>query len=454
MSSYVQKLLARVQSRNNAEPEFHQTVREIAESLSPVLERHPHYRGARIMERLIEPERTITFRVAWVDDADHVHVNRGYRVEMNGAIGPYKGGLRFHPSVNLGILKALALEQVFKNSLTTLPLGAGQGGSDFDPKGKSDCEVMRFCQNFMNELYRHIGPVTDVPDGDIGVGGREIGYLFGQYRKLRNEFTGALTGKGLDWGGAQMRIESTGYGVAYFASEMLATRGETLEGKTCIVSGIGKVAQFVIEKLITFGANVTTFSDSSGYVYDPDGLDQEKLDWLKELKNLHRGRIREFATRYPNAEFTSADIGGWDENPIWARKADCAFPCATQNEVNGKDALNLVGNGIQLVCEGSNIAATPDAVKVFQDRGILYAPGKAANAGGVAVAGLEMAQNSTRFNWTRDEMDDRLNKIMKDIHEACINAAEEYGTPGNYVSGTNIAGFMRVANAMIDQGVI
>jgi glutamate dehydrogenase (NADP+) len=406
------------------------------------------------MERLIEPERTITFRVAWVDDSDHIRVNRGYRVEMNGAIGPYKGGLRFHPSVNPGILKALALEQVFKNSLTTLPLGAGQGGSDFDPKGKSDCEVMRFCQSFMNELYRHIGPVTDVPDGDIGVGGREIGYLFGQYRKLRNEFTGALTGKGLDWGGAQMRIESTGYGVAYFASEMLEKRGDGLKGKTCIVSGIGKVAQFVIEKLIDFEAKVVTFSDSSGYVYDPDGLDHEKLDWLKELKNLHRGRIREYATRYPETEFTSAEIGGWDENPIWMRKADCAFPCATQNEINDKDALNLLSNGVQLVCEGANIASTPDAAKLFQDRGILYAPGKAANAGGVAVAGLEMAQNSTRFNWTRAEMDDRLEKIMKDVHEACVNAADEYGVAGNYVSGANIAGFMRVANAMIDQGVI
>jgi glutamate dehydrogenase (NADP+) len=446
--------MAEVKSKNAAEPEFHQAVKDVAESLSPVLERDPHYREAKILEQIIEPERTITFRVAWLDDADRVQVNRGYRVEMNGSIGPYKGGLRFHPSVNQSILKFLALEQVFKNSLTILPMGAGQGGSDFDPKGKSDHEVMRFCQSFMNELHRHLGPNTDIPDGDIGVGGREIGYLFGQYRKLRNEFTGALTGKGLNWGGSLLRLESTGYGVVYFASEMLATRDQTLEDKSCLVSGAGKVAQFVIEKLIDLGAKVVTFSDSSGYIYDPDGVDREKLEWLKELKNVRRGSIREFAERYPGAEYTSAEIGGLDENPLWTREAGCAFPCATQNEINHRDAQNLLQNGVQLVCEGANMPTTPDAIKAFTDRRILYAPGKAANAGGVAVSGLEMAQNSMRFAWTREEVDRRLNVIMKNIHEACLNAAEEFGTPGNYVNGANIAGFMRVADAMIDQGVI
>jgi glutamate dehydrogenase (NADP+) len=454
MTFNVQKLLAEVKSKNPAEPEFHQSVKDLADSLGPVLERYPHYGAANILEQIIEPERTITFRVAWLDDADHLRVNRGYRVEMNGAIGPYKGGLRFHPSVNQGILKSLALEQVFKNSLTTLPLGAGQGGSDFDPKGKSDFEVMRFCQNFMNELYRHLGSNTDIPDWDVGVGGREIGYLFGQYRKLRNEFTGALTGKGLDWGGSRMRLESTGYGVVYFAAEMLATRDQALEGKTCLVSGCGKVAQHVMEKLIELGAKVVTFSDSSGYVYDPDGVDKEKLEWLKDLKNLHRGRIREFAEKYTGAEFTSTEIGGWEESPLWTRKADCAFPCATQNEINPKDARNLLRNGVQLVCEGANMPTTPDAIKILTDQRILYGPGKAANAGGVAVSGLEMAQNSMRYAWTREEVDCRLKVIMKNIHESCVSAAAEFGTPGHYVNGANIAGFMRVADAMIDQGVI
>jgi glutamate dehydrogenase (NADP+) len=454
MSSYVQKLMAEVKAKNTAEPEFHQAVKDVAESLSPVLERDPHYREAKILERIIEPERTITFRVAWLDDAGRIQVNRGYRIEMNGVIGPYKGGLRFHPSVNQSILKFLALEQVFKNSLTMLPMGAGQGGSDFDPKGKSDHEVMRFCQSYMNELYRHLGPNTDIPDGDIGVGGREIGYLFGQYRKLRNEFTGTLTGKGLNWGGSLLRLESTGYGLVYFASEMLATRDETLEGKSCLVSGAGKVAQFVMEKLIHLGAKVVSFSDSSGYVYDPEGVNSEKLEWLKELKNVRRGRIREFAERYPGAEYASAEMGSLDENPLWTRKADCAFPCATQNEINHRDAQNLLQNGVQLVCEGANMPATPDAIKAFTDKHVLYAPGKAANAGGVAVSGLEMAQNSMRFAWTREEVDGRLKVIMKDIHEACLNAAKEFGTPGNYVNGANIAGFMRVADAMIDQGVI
>jgi glutamate dehydrogenase (NADP+) len=454
MTSDLQKLIADVKSKNPGETEFHQTVRDVAESLSPVLERYPHYRGTRILEQIIEPERTITFRVAWVDDADHVQVNRGYRVEMNGAIGPYKGGLRFHPSVGAGIMKSLALEQVFKNSLTMLPMGAGKGGSDFDPKGKSDREVMRFCQSFMNELHRHVGPNTDIPDGDIGVGGREIGYLFGQYRKLRNEFSGALTGKGINWGGSVMRVESTGYGVVYFASEMLAARDDVLEGKTCLVSGSGKVAQFVIEKLMDFGAKVVTFSDSSGCIYDPDGVDREKLEWLKELKNMYRGRVRRYAEKFPGAEYISAEIGGLDENPLWTRKGDCAFPCATQNEINSRDAKNLSENGVQLVCEGANMPTTADAIKVLTDRRVLFAPGKAANAGGVAVSGLEMAQNSMRFAWTREEVDGRLKVIMKDIHEACLAAAAEFGTPGNYTNGANIAGFMRVADAMIDQGVI
>ncbi|UCG51816.1 MAG: NADP-specific glutamate dehydrogenase [Candidatus Latescibacterota bacterium] len=454
MTSYVQKLMAEVKSKNPAELEFHQVVKDVAESLVAVIERNPHYGNAKILEQIIEPERTIAFRVSWVDDAGRVQVNRGYRVEMNGSIGPYKGGLRFHPSVNLGMLKFLALEQVFKNSLTTLPMGAGQGGADFDPKGKSDGEVMRFCQAFMNELHRHIGPDTDIPDGDIGVGGREIGYLFGQYRKLRNEFTGVLTGKGLNWGGSLMRSEATGYGVVYFAAEMLATRNETLEGKTCLVSGSGKVAQFVIEKLIDFGAKVVTFSDSSGCVYDSDGIDRGKLAWLKELKNMRRGRVREFAERFPSAEFMSAEVGSLEENPLWTRKADCVFPCATQNEINHRDAENLLKNGVQLVCEGANLPTSSEGRKLFIDHHILYAPGKAANAGGVAVSGLEMAQNSMRYNWTRDEVDRRLRVIMKSIHNTCLDAAAEFGTPGNYVNGANIAGFVKVADAMIDQGVI
>jgi glutamate dehydrogenase (NADP+) len=454
MTSDTQTLLAGVKSKNPAEPEFHQAVNDLAESLSPLLDRYPHYRGARILERLIEPERAITFRVAWMDDTGHVQVNRGYRVEMNGAIGPYTGGLRFHPSVNMGIVKSLALDQVFKNSLTTLPMGAGQGGSDFDCRGKSDHEVMRFCQSFMNELYRHLGPNTDVLNGDIGVGGREIGYLFGQYRKLRNEFSGVLTGKGGEWGGSLMRLESTGYGVVYFAEEMLNTLDDSLEGKTCLVSGSGKVALYVMEKLVDVGAKVVTFSDSGGYIYDPEGIDRDKLDWLKELKGLNRGRVRDFAEEYHSAEFTSAEAGGWDENPIWTHKADCAFPCATQNEIRRQDAENLVRNGVRLVCEGANMPATTDAVKVFNDHRVLHAPGKAANAGGVAVSGLEMAQNSMRFSWTRGEVDDRMRVIMKTIHGACLDAAEQFGTPGNYVNGASIAGFVRVADAMIDQGVV
>jgi glutamate dehydrogenase (NADP+) len=446
--------MAEVKSKSAAEPEFHQAVAEVAESLGPVLERYPHYREARILEQIIEPERAILFRISWVDDAGRVHVNRGYRIEMNGAIGPYKGGLRFHPSVNLGILKFLAFEQVFKNSLTTLPMGAAQGGADFDPKGKSDNEVMRFCQSFMNELYRHIGPNRDIPDTDIGVGGREIGYLFGQHRKLRNEFTGALTGKGLNWGGSLLRSEATGYGVVYFAAEMLATRKETLEGKTCLVSGSGKVAQYTIEKLIELGARVVTVSDSSGHIHDPEGIDRDKLVWLKELKNIRRSGLRTFAEKYPSAEYTPAEAGDLEENPLWNHKAVCAFPCATQNEINGRDAQNLLQKGVYVVSEGANMPTTPEGVKLFVNQRILYGPGKAANAGGVAVSGLEMAQNSMRFAWTREEVDHRLRVIMENIHRTCLDAAEDFGTPGNYVNGANIAGFVKVADAMIDQGVI
>jgi glutamate dehydrogenase (NADP+) len=453
MSAYVQKLMAEVKSRNAAEPEFHQTVQEVAESLEPVLERNPRYREAKILEQLIEPERIIVFRVPWVDDEGRVWVNRGYRVEMNGAIGPYKGGLRFHPSVNMGILKFLALEQVFKNSLTTLPLGAGQGGADFDPKGKTEREVMRFCQSFMNELYRHLGPNTDVPDGDIGVGGREIGYLFGHYRKLRNEFTGVLTGKGLNWGGSLMRPEATGYGVVYFAEEMLATRDQRLQGMTCLVSGSGKVAQSTIEKLIVLGARVVSCSDTGGSIFDPEGIDREKLEWLKQLKNIQRGSLRGFAERFPSAEFTSAESGDLDENPLWHHEAACAFPCAHQNEISGKDAKNLLQNGVHLVCEGANMPTTPEGMQVFRDGRILYAPGKAANAGGAAVSGLEMAQNSMHYAWTREEVDQRLRIIMQNIHRACLESAEEFGTPGNYINGANIAGFVKVADAMIDHGV-
>jgi glutamate dehydrogenase (NADP+) len=454
MTSYVQKLLAEVQAKNSGEPEFHQAVREVAESLAPVLESHPQYREARILEQLIEPERTIVFRVAWIDDDGRTQVNRGYRVEMSGSIGPFKGGLRFHPSVNMGILKFLALEHVFKNSLSTLPMGAAQGGSDFDPKGKSDCEIMRFCQSFMNELHRHIGPNRDIPDGDIGVGGREIGYLFGQYRKLQNEFCGVLTGKGLNWGGSLMRPEATGYGVVYFAQEMLATRNDTLEGKSCVVSGCGKVAISTIEKLVELGARVLAFSDSSGYVYDPEGINFEKLQWLKELKFMRRGRIREFAENFPDAEYTSAEVWGLDENPLWKLKADCVFPCATQNEINHKDAMNLINNDVQMVCEGANMPTEPEAMRLFTEKQILFAPGKAANAGGVVVSGLEMAQNSMRYPWTREEVDKRLHVIIKNIHNTCLDTAKQYGTPNNYANGATIAGFIKVADSMLDQGVI
>ena len=453
MSEYVRDLMAEVKAKNPAQPEFHQAVEEVAESLSLVMERHPEYRSAKVLERIIEPERIIIFRVPWVDDQGEVQINRGYRIEMNSAIGPYKGGLRFHPSVTLGILKFLAFEQVFKNSLTTLPMGGGKGGSDFDPKGKSDLKIMRFCQAFMSELFRHIGSDTDVPAGDIGVGGREIGYLFGQYKKLRNEFTGVLTGKGLNWGGSLIRPEATGYGAVYFAAEMLGTRGQTLEGKTCLVSGSGNVAQYTAEKILQLGGKVTTLSDSEGYIYDEKGIDAKKLAYVMELKNVRRGRIKEYTDKYKEAVYKPVD-SKIDYNPLWTHKADCAFPSATQNEINGKDAQNLLRNGVYVVAEGANMPTTIDGVKTFLDAKILYGPGKAANAGGVAVSGLEMAQNSMRLPWTREEVDNRLRMIMKSIHATCVQIAERFGTPGNYVNGANIGGFLKVADAMMDQGVV
>ncbi len=453
MSDYVKDLMAEVKAKNPAEPEFHQAVLEVAESLALVFERHPEYRAAKILERILEPERTITFRVPWVDDQGEVHINRGYRIEMNSAIGPYKGGLRFHPSVNQGILKFLAFEQVFKNSLTTLPMGGGKGGSDFDPKGKSDLKIMRFCQAFMSELFRHIGPDTDVPAGDIGVGGREIGYLFGQYKKLKNEFTGVLTGKGLNWGGSLVRPEATGYGSVYFAAEMLSTKGKTLEGKTCLVSGSGNVAQYTIEKINQLGGKAVTVSDSNGYIYDEQGIDSKKLAYVMELKNVRRGRVKEYADKFKSAVYTSLE-GKNGCNPLWNHKADCAFPSATQNEINDKDAQNLVNNGVFVVSEGANMPTTIEGVKIFLDNKILYGPGKAANAGGVATSGLEMAQNSMRLPWTRQEVDDRLRMIMKSIHKTCVEVGERFGTPGNYVNGANIGGFLKVADAMIDQGVV
>ena len=453
MTDHVSSLMSAVKAKNPAEPEFHQAVQEVAESLTLVLDRHPEYGHARIVERIIEPERVLMFRVPWVDDQGQVQINRGYRIEMNSAIGPYKGGLRFHPSVTLGILKFLAFEQVFKNSLTTLPMGGGKGGSDFDPKGKSDFEVMRFCQSFMSELYRHIGPNTDVPAGDIGVGGREIGYLFGQYKRLRNEFTGVLTGKGLNWGGSLIRPEATGYGCVYFAAEMLGTRSQTLQGKTCLVSGSGNVAQYTVEKLLDMGARPVTLSDSTGCVYDEAGIDREKLAFVMDLKNVRRGRIKEYADKYKGVVYSSID-GGADSSPLWDYKADCAFPSATQNEIGGKDAAAMLRNGVQVVAEGANMPTTLDGVVQFVDAGILYAPGKAANAGGVATSGLEMAQNSMRYSWTREEVDARLRLIMKHIHQACVETAERFGTPGNYVNGANIAGFLKVADSMMDQGVV
>ena len=453
MPNYVTSLITHVKAKNPNEPEFHQAVQEVVESLSLVLERYPEYRAARILERIVEPERVLMFRVPWMDDQGEIHVNRGFRIQMNSAIGPYKGGLRFHPSVTLGILKFLAFEQVFKNSLTTLPMGGSKGGSDFDPKGKSDNEVMRFCQSFMTELFRHIGPDTDVPAGDIGVGGREIGFLFGQYKRLKNEFTGVLTGKGLNWGGSLIRPEATGYGAVYFAAEMLSTRGQTLEGKICLVSGSGNVAQYTVEKINQLGGKAVTLSDSTGYIYDPQGIDAKKLAFVMELKNVRRGRIKEYADEFKEVTYSPLDPS-MDYNPLWNHKAHCAFPSATQNEVNAKDAQNLLKNGVYVVSEGANMPTTLEGVKIFLDAGILYAPGKAANAGGVATSGLEMAQNSMRLPWTREEVDNRLHLIMKSIHKTCVETADRFGTPGNYVNGANIGGFLKVADAMIDQGLV
>jgi glutamate dehydrogenase (NADP+) len=450
---YVQQVMAGIKAKNPAEPEFHQASQEVFDSLIPMLERHPEYRAAKLLERIAEPERVLMFRVPWQDDRGEVQVNRGFRIEMNSAIGPYKGGLRFHPSVNLGILKFLAFEQVFKNSLTTLPMGGGKGGSDFDPKGKSDNEVMRFCQSFMTELVRHIGPDTDVPAGDIGVGGREIGYLFGQYKRLKNEFTGVLTGKGLNWGGSLIRPEATGYGCVYFADEMLKSQGQSLAGKTCLVSGSGNVSQYTVEKLIDLKAKPVTLSDSDGMIYDPEGIDREKLAWVIDLKNVRRGRIREYSEKWKAAKYTTTDARlGY--NPLWDIKADCAFPSATQNEINAKDASNLIKNGVSLVAEGANMPSTLEAIQIYLDAGILYGPAKAANAGGVATSGLEMSQNSMRLSWSREEVDDRLHKIMIEIHRNCFETAEKYGTPGNLLNGANIGGFLKVANAMMDQGLV
>ena len=446
-------IMERIKIRDPGEKEFHQAVQEVIENVQPVLDRNPQYRQDAVLERIVEPERVIMFRVPWMDDQGQVQVNRAFRIQMNSAIGPYKGGLRFHPSVNLSILKFLAFEQVFKNALTSLSMGGGKGGSDFDPKGKSDNEVMRFCQSFMTELFRHIGSDTDVPAGDIGVGAREIGYLFGMYKKLSNEFTGVLTGKSLGWGGSLIRPEATGYGSVYFAAEMLATQHQTLKNKTCLVSGSGNVAQHTVEKIIALGGKVVTFSDSSGYIYDEEGIDTDKLAHVKRLKNVNRARIREYIDKYPHAVYTEADAS-LDYNPLWDHKSDCAFPSATENEINATDAENLMRNGVHLVCEGANMPSTPEAINIFLDNKILYAPGKASNAGGVAVSGLEMAQNSMRLNWPADEVDRRLKMIMKNIHQTCLEASAAYGVPGNYMAGANIAGFTKVVTAMLDQGLV
>jgi glutamate dehydrogenase (NADP+) len=443
---YITSVFDVVKKRNSGEAEFLQAAEEVLDSLVEVIDRHPRYRKNRIVERLVEPERAITFRVPWIDDKGDVQVNRGFRIEMNSAIGPYKGGLRFHPSVNMGILKFLAFEQVFKNSLTTLPMGGGKGGSDFDPKGKSDNEVMRFCQSFMTELCKYIGPNTDVPAGDIGVGGREIGYMFGQYKRIRNEFTGVLTGKGLNWGGSLIRPEATGYGAVYFAQNMLETRKDSLEGKTCTVSGAGNVAQYTVEKVNDLGGKCVTLSDSAGTIYDPAGIDAEKLAFVMELKNVRRGRIKEYADKF-GVEYLEG------QRP-WNIKCDCAFPSATQNEISLEDAKTLVKNGCFVVSEGANMPTEAAGVDFFIENKVLYGPGKAANAGGVAVSGLEMAQNAQHTNWTRDEVDQRLKDIMKAIHTQVDEASKEYGKEGNYVAGANIAGFVKVADAMLDQGLV
>ncbi|MGG8496177.1 NADP-specific glutamate dehydrogenase [Tenacibaculum sp. TC6] len=447
MESKINAFMDYVKQRNAYEPEFLQAVHEVAETVIPFIENNPKYQGKKLLERMIEPERTIMFRVPWVDDKGETQVNRGYRVEFNSAIGPYKGGLRFHPSVNLSILKFLGFEQVFKNSLTTLPMGGGKGGSDFDPKGKSDREVMAFCQSFMTELARHIGPDTDVPAGDIGVGGREIGYMFGQYKRLRNEFTGVLTGKGATWGGSLIRPEATGYGDVYFAENMLKTKGDSFKGKTVVVSGSGNVAQYATEKATELGAKVVTLSDSSGYIYDEAGIDAEKLAFIMELKNVKRGRISEYVEKYPSAKFFAG------ERP-WGVKCDVALPCATQNELNGEEAKKLVANGCVCVAEGANMPSTPEAIAVFQEAKILFSPGKASNAGGVATSGLEMSQNSLRLSWTREEVDSKLHSIMNNIHAACVKYGTQEDGYVDYVKGANIAGFVKVADAMLDQGVV
>ncbi len=454
MNQYCQEICNDlVKTKDPGQPEFHQAVEEVLGSVSAVLDAHSEYRQARILERLVEPERAIMFRVPWVDDRGEVQVNRGFRVQMNSAIGPYKGGLRLHPSVNLSIIKFLAFEQTFKNALTTLPMGGAKGGADFNPKGKSDGEVMRFCQSFMSELFRHIGPHTDVPAGDIGVGGREIGFLWGQYKRLKNEFTGALTGKGLDWGGSLIRPEATGYGVVYLATDYLTTKNESLAGKACLISGSGNVAQYTVEKLLDLGAKPLTMSDSSGYIYDEAGITREKLGFIMRVKNVMRGRISEYAAKYPETVYTPVDpvLG---HNPLWAHAAECAFPCATQNEINASDATRLLAGGVRLLAEGANMPCTPEAISILTDGGAVVLPAKAANAGGVAVSGLEMAQNSMRLGWTREEVDARLRGIMREIFRTITDAAASYGAENDFVAGANIAGFLKVANAMIDQGVV
>ncbi|MDC6365325.1 MULTISPECIES: NADP-specific glutamate dehydrogenase [Flavobacteriaceae] len=447
MEAKIKAFMDEVKTRNGHEPEFIQAVQEVAETVIPYIVQHDIYHGKNILLRMVEPERLISFRVAWVDDEGEIHVNRGYRIQMNSAIGPYKGGLRFHPTVNASVLKFLAFEQVFKNSLTTLPMGGGKGGSDFDPKGKSDDEVMRFCHAFMTELSRHIGPNTDVPAGDIGVGAREIGFLFGKYKKIRNEFTGVLTGKGISWGGSLIRPEATGYGTVYFADSMLKTANQSFEGKNVVISGSGNVAQFAAEKVLQLGGKVLTLSDSGGYVYDKDGIDAEKLAFVMDLKNNRRGRISEYADKYPSAEYHKG------KTP-WVVPCDVALPCATQNELHGDDAATLIKNGCIAVAEGANMPSTPEAIHAFHDAKILFAPGKASNAGGVATSGLEMSQNSLRISWTREEVDERLKGIMNDIHDSCIEYGKEENGYCNYVKGANIAGFVKVADAMLAQGVI
>ncbi len=445
--NYVEKFMSELISRNPGESEFHQAVREVVESVADYVVAYPYLMDLKILERMVEPERVIMFRVPWTDDRGEVHINRGYRVQMNSAIGPYKGGIRFHASVNLSIMKFLAFEQTFKNALTTLPMGGAKGGSDFNPRGRSDAEVMRFCQSFMTELQRHIGPDTDVPAGDIGVGGREVGYMFGQYKRLRDEFTGSMTGKGLAWGGSRLRPEATGYGVCYFAQEMMALKGKSFEGQTVTISGSGNVAQYAAQKAMRLGAKVVTLSDSDGYIHDPEGLDEEKMAYVFELKNVRRGRIREYAEKYPQAKYFPG------ERP-WGVPCDIALPCATQNEIEAADAEKLVKNGCWCVAEGANMPTTPEAIQIFQGAKLLYSPGKASNAGGVATSGLEMTQNSIRQKWTAEEVDAQLHRIMSDIHASCLKYGKEEDGYINYVKGANIAGFIKVANAMVDQGLV